>query len=499
VLQVDEREDIRRAYFIEGKSVRRIARERHHDRETVRRALADTPGPPRYSLRAPRPQPVLEPVRGLIDQWLEEDEARPPKQRHTARRIYDRLVAEYGFAGAQSTVRRYVREQRPLKREVFVPLDHDPSEAQVDWGEASFYLDGQLTLMNLFCLRLCHCQRIFLRAYPRQGREAFFAGHVAAFDALGGVPSTITYDNLSSAVKQVLKGNHREEQQEFVAFRSHCLFASNFCRPGEGHEKGLVENLVGFGRRNYLVPLPNVKSFDELNAFLAERCQADMARHLRSGQTVADVWEEDRKELLPLPLHAWPCCLTQPAKVNSTCLVSFDTNRYSVPALYAYRKVVVRAYVDEVKIALGDKVIASHRRCYERGRDILDPYHYLPVLLRKPRAFRQAKPVRAYPWPESFRRALAFLEERYPEGKGVKEYVRILALKEQVGEERLGEAVERALRYNCVGLDAIRHFLHQMESPWQEPLPLTVLPPSLAAFAAPARDLSQYNRLLAGV
>jgi hypothetical protein len=184
--------------------------------------------------------------------------------------------------------------------------------------------------------------------------------------------------------------------------------------------------------------------------------------------------------------------------VSGTCLVSFDGNRYSAPALYARRPVLVRASVEQVEIVFRDKVIAGHPRSYERGKDILDPYHYLPVLLRKPRAFHQAKPVRSYPWPPVFRQALAFLEERYPGGQGVKEYVRVLALKEQVGEKRLGEAVELALRYRCVGVDAIRHLLHQMEHPWQQPLPLPAVPAGLAAFAVSARDLSQYNRLLAG-
>ena len=237
VLRVDQREQIRRAYFIDGNSVRQIARERHHDRGTIRKALHDA-GPARYTLGAPRARPVLGPFIGVIDHWLDDDKTRPPKQRHTAHRIYDRLVAEFGFGGGESSVRQYVREQRPSRREVFLPLDHDPGEAQVDWGEAKVYLDGRLTDVNLFCLRLCYSQRFWIIAFPRQSQEAFFAGHVASFEALGGVPSVITYDNLASAVKKVLGGPRREENQEFIAFRSHYLFASNYCRPGEGHEKG---------------------------------------------------------------------------------------------------------------------------------------------------------------------------------------------------------------------------------------------------------------------
>jgi transposase len=494
---VDQREQIRRAYFIDGKSVRQIARERHHDRGTIRKALRDA-GPPRYRLDGPRPRPVLGPFLALIAQWLEDDKTRPAKQRHTAHRVYERLVAEYGFTGGESSIRQYVREQRPSKLEVFLPLDHDPAEAQVDWGEAKVYLDGRLTDVNLFCLRLCYSQRFCIIAFPRQGQVAFFAGHVAAFETLGGVPRTITYDNLSSAVKKVLAGPRREENQEFIAFRSHHLFASNFCRPGEGHEKGLIENLVGYARRNFLVPLPQVGSFAALNQLLAQRCRDDLLRRQRGGQTVAELWEEERGQLLSLPVWPWPCYLLRPAKVSGSCLVAFEGNRYSAPAIYARRKVLVRASVDRVEIAIGDKVVACHPRSYEHGKDILDPYHYLPVLLRKPRAFHQARPVRTYPWPASFRQALAFLEERHPDGRGVKEFVRILGLQAQVGEQRLSEALELALRYRCVGVDAVRHLLHQTEHPWQQPLPLAALPAGLAAFAVPARDLSEYNRLLVG-
>ena len=272
---------------------------------------------------------------------------------------------------------------------------------------------------------------------------------------------------------------------------------SSFCRPGEAHEKGMIENLVGYVRRNFLVPLPSISSFEELNTILQERCQAGLDRELRGrSQTVAQAWEEESNHLLPLPLRSWPCCLTRPAKVSLSCLVSFDSNRYSVPAAFAGRNVLVRAYVDRVEIACGDQVVASHQRCYHRGRDVMDPYHYLPVLLRKPRAFHQARAVRSYPWPPTFRQALTFLEERHPDGRGVKEFLRILTLKEQVGEERLGRALELALQYRCVAVDAIRHLLHQMESTWQPPLPLDLASLGLPAPRVPLADPSQYNRLL---
>jgi transposase len=284
----------------------------------VRKFLGDA-GPPRYTLKVPRRRPVLDPFRTVIDQWLKDGQDQPPKQRHTANRIYDRLVSEFAFQGGESTVRVYVRQVRP-RRQVMIPLDHDPGEAQVDWGEAQVYLDFRRTKVNLFCLGLCYSQRFFVTAFPRQSQKAFFAGHVAAFHEFVGVPKVIVYDNLSTAVKRVLTGSRREEQREFTGFRSHHLFGSRFCRPGEAHEKGMVENLVGYVRRNFLVPLPSVASFEELNVILKERCQRGLDRQLRGrGQFVAQAWEEEKDQLLPLPPREWPCVWSPSITTATRC------------------------------------------------------------------------------------------------------------------------------------------------------------------------------------
>ena len=471
MIDVDEKELIRRDYFLQGLSMRRIARERGHSRQTVRRALED-PGTPVYHRRDTYPRPALGSYVALIDRWLAEDQRHPPKQRHTARRIYHRLVAEYGFSSGESTVRQYVREHRPQRSEVFIPLEHDPGEAQMGWGIAHVIMAGRQTSVRLFCFRLCYSQKSFVMAFPTERREAFFAGHVAAFSFIGGVPGRITYDNLSTAVERLVRGSRREEQREFVAFRSHYLFESNFCRPGKegAHEKGLVENLVGYARRNFLVPPPEVASFEELNALLLHRCQASDGR-LLAGQsrTVGEAWEAENRHLLPLPHFDWPCCTVHTLKASHSSVVRFEGNRYSVPSGYAGRKVILRAYVDRVDIGQGERIIARHARCYGRGQDILDPYHYVPVLQVKPGAFHHAKAVRHYPWPPVFRQALAFLEERHPDGTGVREFLRILALKEEIGEERLGQAVELALHYRCLAADAVRHLVHQMDTPRCEP------------------------------
>jgi len=284
VLKVDQKEQIRRAFFIEGKSIRQIAREGHHDRRTVRAAIRDA-SPPRYTLSKSRVRPVLGRFVAIIDKWLADDELQPIKQRHTSRRIYHRLTEEHGYTGGESTVREYVHKHRARQRPVFIPLTYEPGvDAQVDFGEARVIRKGRPLNVQLFVGRLCFSKIPFLAASPNQQQEALFEGHEKAFDFFGGVPRAIWYDRLSQAVRKALPGHKPQEQEAFIAFRSHYLFESRFCNPREAHEKGLVENLVGYARRNFLVPVPEVDSFPELNDLLRRRCLAEAGRCLR-GET----------------------------------------------------------------------------------------------------------------------------------------------------------------------------------------------------------------------
>ena len=239
MLRVDQREEIRRAFYLEGKSIRRIAREGHHDRATVRKAIHDA-GPPHYTSIRPRPRPVLGPFIDYIDKWLKEDESRPHKQRHTARRIYHRLKDEHLFSGGESTVREYVHKHRNRQRPVFIPLSYEPGvDGQADFGEAQVIMKGRPLTVQLFVGRLCFSKIPFLVASPNQQQEALFEGHKEAFGFFGGVPRSIWYDRMSQAVRKALPGHKPQEQEAFIAFRSHYLFESHFCNPGEGHEKGL--------------------------------------------------------------------------------------------------------------------------------------------------------------------------------------------------------------------------------------------------------------------
>lgn len=498
MVKVDEKERIRRAYFLQRKSIRQIARELHHARRTVRKAIHD-PSPPQYTRVVLTAKPVLDPFAAIIDRWLDDDLSSPKKQRHTARRIYHRLVEEHGFSGGESTVRRYVRQRRPREREVYIPLEYDPgSDAQCDFGSAYVVMEGKLEEVQLFCLRLCYSTRPFVMAFPHQKQEAFFEGHVAAFDFLGGVPGTIWYDNLSLAVKNLVKGKgHRiQELESFIAFRSHYLFQSRFCNPGEAHEKGLVENLVGYARRNFLVPVPRVSSFQELNELLLERCLREDRRRLRGkAKAIGELWLEEKAKLLHLPEHAYPCCKVCTVKPNSLSLVSFQTNRYSIPVTVAEDKLTLKAFVDRVEISAREKIVAVHCRSYGRHEDILDPLHYLPLLKERIGAFPYAKPIRHWHWPEVFDRYLATLRERHQNGAATREFIRTLELCSSYHEEEVAQAMDQALAWHTASFDAVNHILKRNHYPELDPHPLGAerTPPCPRV---EDRGLAHYSQLL---
>ena len=293
---VEERERIRRAYYIEGKSMRQIAGELRHSYWTIRKALTAATVPP-YTLRVAKPAPVFGVYKAQVDALLAESEQQPRKQRYTSHKIYE-LIRHAGYAGSESNVRRYVSQQRQaVKRPtIYLPLSFEPGQdAQVDWGEAMVILAGQAVEVQVFVMRLCYSRKLFVMAFPTQRQEAFFWGHVAAFQHFGGVPHRLTYDNLKTAVHRILNGRNRQEQQAFVVFRSHYLFESRFCTPGEGHEKGGVESGVGYTRRNFLTPLLQVATFDELNERLLVACQADEVRCVdRQTQSIGTMWAAER-------------------------------------------------------------------------------------------------------------------------------------------------------------------------------------------------------------
>jgi len=501
MINLEDREKIRRAYFIENKSVRQIARELGHSRDTVKKAI-ESAEPATYTIRKPRAAPVLGPYKGRIDKILAENERLPRKQRYTGRKVYQDITAK-GYRGSESNVRHYIAQQRREKRRrpVYIPLEFDPgTDAQVDWGEAVAIIAGERVTVQLFLMRLCYSRRLFVMAFPTQKQEAFFEGHVQAFHHFQGIPRRISYDNLKAAVQRILKGRNRQEQQTFIVFRSHYLFESHFCTPGQGHEKGRVEKGVGFSRRNFMVPIPKVASFQELNVHLLTACRADDQRRVdRQKVTVGEAWEIEKSYLLPLPKRDFPCCVTRPVTLNPYSQVEFETNRYSVPVDKAYRNLVIKAYPFRLDVLHLDRMIASHPRCYDRKQDVLDPLHYLPLLEQRPGAFDHAKPIRRWRegWPPSYERLLAHLRAQWPDGQGVREFIRILKLHHDHPADLIAEAVGQALEYGCAHADGVELCLRQLKNPDSSVSPIDLTDwPQLIAVATQAPDLRCYDQLL---
>ena len=409
MLVMAQREYIRYLRFHEGLSIRAIAKRLGCHRETVKRYLEDPLH--EYTRKAPVVYPVLGPVRHIIDQWLENDLSQPPKQRHTARRIYQRLKDEYGFEGGETTVRDYVHKWRLAHqpKEVYLPLAFSPGESlQVDWGEIKVRCRSREITLYLFCARLAYSTAIFVRVYPHARMEAFLDGLQRALEFFGGVPREIVFDNLRTAVKRLVNRYEREETEDFLAFRTFYAFAARFCNIRKGNEKGLVENLVGYARRNFFVPMPEVETTDpqgleSLNNRLAQACLA-ARQQLRNGdqRTVAACCEEERHHLAPLPVGHYDCARRVTCKIDSSARVRFDTNWYSVPCSYSYQTAEIKAYVDRVEVVCQGKVIASHARCYGRSQQILELSHYLEVLLHKPGGLQHSRPWQQSNLPDAF-------------------------------------------------------------------------------------------------
>jgi transposase len=503
MLSVEQRAEIRRAYYVEKKSMRQIARETGHARETVKKAI-ERAGPVSYKLKDPRPAPVLGPYKGRIEELLAENERLPHKQRYTAQRIFE-IIVEEGYEGSASGVRRYVGERRRerRKKQVYLKLEFDPGQdAQVDWGEGQVIMNNQPITAQLFVMRLGYSRRTFVKAYPTQRQECFFDGHVRAFEFFDGVPHRLTYDNLKVAVYEILTGRQRQEQEAFILFRSHYLFDSRYCTPGQGHEKGSVEHMVGYARRKFLVPLPRVESYEELNNHLLARCRAEDSR-IVSGQprSIGEMWAREQPYLLPLPTHDLPCCMTREVTLNPYCQVVFETNRYSVPADHAYPALTLRAFPFAVEILHGEKVLARHPRCYERDQDILDPLHYLPLLVQRPGAFEHAQPIRRWrsEWPPVYERLLNSLQHRFNHHDAIRQFVQVLSFNREHDGALVEQAVGQALDLGCAHYEGVRWCLNQLVAPPPSPTPLDLAArPHLAGIGRQPLDLSGYDQLLMG-
>jgi transposase len=455
---VDLYAKVRHAVRIEGLSKRAVARRFGIDPRTVDKML-EFSVPPGYRRSKPPVKPKLDPFIEIIDAILAEDKDRPKKQQHTSKRIFERLRDEHGYLGGITIVKDYVALCRQRSQEMFVPLEHPPGHAQVDFGEAIGIIGGEERKIHFFAMDLPHSDACFVAAYPAETTEAFCDGHVSAFAFFGGVPRSILYDNTKIAVARILGDGKRQRTRVFSELQSHYLFEDRFGRPGKGNDKGKVEGLVGYARRNFLVPIPVFDSFAALNAHLLDCCRKRMGDRLRGhDETIGERLARDLAGFTkPLP-PAYDACEKLGTTVSSLSLVRYRRNDYSVPTIYGHRDVLVHGYVHEVVISCGAEVIARHPRSYEREDFVFNPLHYLALIERKINALDQAAPLAGWQLPEAFATLRRLLEARMGK-QGKREYVQVLRLMEAFKIEDVTAAVRDAIARGAIGFDAIKHLV----------------------------------------
>ena len=472
----------------------------------MRQALAAA-RPPERARPAHRPAPALGPHHALIDDWLAADREAPRKQRHTARRIWQRLVAEHGAEVAETTVRDYVRARRRqigMPGEAYVPQIHHPgAEAEVDWGEATVIMRCVPTQIGLFYLRACHSGASFVGAFPRMTQQAFLEGHAEAFAHFGGVFPLIRYDNLTSAVKLVLRGRRRIESDRFVAMRSHYRFASAFTLVGlqGAHEKGGVEGEVGRFRRRHLVPVPEVGSWAELRALIACGMRRDLGRRIAGrAETVGEAMSRERMLLRPLPAEHHRATEIASPRVNAKALVTVRQSRYSVPVHLVGLRVEARIGAREVIISHRGRQVARHERSYERLGVVASLDHYLDLLRDKPGALAGslalAQERERGAWPSALDELWGKIADRYGPSEAARHMVEVLLLAREVGPEQMIAAAAGALAAGAHDGRAVALLARRAA---RAPVAtIADLPERLTLSERPTPTLGDYDQLLEG-
>lgn len=505
-------EELRREYEYGCGTIVGVAKTFGVHRRLVRQAIENALPPERK--RAERRRPKFAAIREFIDKILKADEQAPRKQRHTAHRIYERLGVELAaLAISERTVRQYVRERREqlglYERVVMVPQAYEWGvEAQVDWYEAAVVLGGTRQTVQFFAMRAMASGAAFHCAYPRATQQAFLEAHELAFAYFGGVFRRLRYDNLTSAVKKILRGYRREETTRFIAFRSHWQYEASFCNPAQGHEKGGVEGEVGRFRRNHLVPVPEFADFGELNAYLLSACQQDEGRRIAEHElTVGADLAIERQHLRPRATEGFGLAEESYCVVDGKGCVRARMNSYSTP-LSPGNRPLVRVLPATVEVWHQGQRVASHERSYERGKQIFDLEHYLDVLARKPGAFAGSKPLQQWRaegrWTRAYDELWESLQQRHGVADGTREMIAVLQLGRRFGYVRLTGAIAEALACGACDTAAVSYLLSASTLPAQSPALLpdtsetgaTVSVLTAAYFTRPLPSLTSYDSLL---
>ena len=484
--------DVRRAVLVEKISKRAACKRFGIHWDTLERILAN-PVPPGYVRKQASEKSVIAPWLGRLGELIEANHDMPRKQRYTVKRMWQVLQGE-GFTGGYTTVKDAVKEIREeAPKEVFMPLTQPPGEAQVDFGHAVARIGGRLQKVVFFVMSLIHSDAMFVMAFPRECTEAFLEAHLRAFEFFGFVPSRISYDNTKVAVTQITGPHERKLTASFARLVGHYLFKPHFCRIRRANEKGVVEGAVRYSRQNFLVPVPQVADWNELNAHLLACCRSDMTRRLW-GKTLTkqQLLEEDKVAGLAIPADRFDPRRLVSTAASSEALVVLDTNDYSVPVEYGHRTVVVRASVQTVSIYHAGREIARHDRCWEREKQVFDPVHYLSLLDRKPGSLDHARPFAGWDLGEDFAALRRRLEAQREDG--TREYIRVLLLMRDYPPGRVLIAVRHALRWTAPTSDAIKQLLIPSERPELKTFHLAGRE-HLSGVRVATTDLAAYGRL----
>ena len=486
---------IRREHFVKGKTIKEIVRDLGISRNTVRKALRSEETSFVYG-RDTQPLPKLGPWSKKLDDLLETNAKKPARERLTLIRVFEDLHG-LGYEGGYDAVRRYARkwrdEQGALTAAAYVPLSFDPGEAyQFDWSHEIVLLDGVTTIVKVAHMRLCHSRMIFVRAYPRETQEMVFDAHERAFSFFKGACTRGIYDNMKTAVETIFVGKERKFNRRFAQMCSHYLVEPVACTPASGWEKGQVENQVGLARERFFTPRLRVKSYDEMNAWLLDKCVTYAKAHPHpeiADKTVWEVFEEERPKLVELR-GRFDGFHEVTASVSKTCLVRFDNNKYSVNASAVGAPVDLHAYADRIVIRQKGRVVGEHARAYKRGATIFNPWHYVPVLVRKPGALRNGAPFKDWVLPgaiERVRRKLAGSDE------GDRQMVKVLAAVLEDGLTTVEAACAEAMSQGVHSADVILNILARRREP--PPPPVIHTPEALTLRHMPVADCARYDQL----
>src|SRR4051812_13758125 len=492
---VDTIARIRREFFIRNRPIKDIVRELHVSRNTVRKVVRSGATALSYE-REVQPLPKLGQWRADLDRLLLTNAGKTPRERLTLMRVFEALRG-LGYEGGYDAVRRYARtwrrERSAVTADAYVPLSFAPGEAyQFDWSHEVVLINGVTNKIKVAHVRLCHSRMLFVRAYPRESQEMVFDAHDPAFAFFKGTCQRGIYDNMKTAVETIFVGRERAYNRRFLQMCSHYLVDPVACTPASGWEKGQVENQVGVVRERFFTPRLRVTSYEELNAWLLDRCIAYAKAHKHpelTDRTIWQVFEAERPKLVPIsgPFDGFHA--TQ-ASVSKTCLVRFDNNKYSVAARAVGRPVEIQAYADRIVIRQDGAIVGEHQRRFGRGETAYDPWHYVPVLARKPGALRNGAPFKDWPLPaslEQVRRKLRGSDD------GDRQMVKILSAVLSDGLAAVEAACAEALAGGVHSADVVLNILSRRREPG--PVPAILTPQALQLRHLPVADCARYDQL----